>query len=54
MQQGVFIYCYCYCIADPTLQGKICLIQRKRGTAFAEKVTNCVKGEGIAAIIYAR
>jgi hypothetical protein len=36
-----------------TSQGKICLIQCGQ-SAFAEKVTNCVKGGGIAAIIYAR
>ncbi|WIA42908.1 hypothetical protein OEZ86_008822 [Tetradesmus obliquus] len=33
--------------------GKSCLIQRGE-TPFADKVVNCVKGGGIAAIIYAR
>uniref|UniRef100_A0A383VAT4 PA domain-containing protein n=1 Tax=Tetradesmus obliquus TaxID=3088 RepID=A0A383VAT4_TETOB len=34
-------------------KGKICLIQRG-GSTFAEKVLNCIKGEGIAVVIYAR
>jgi hypothetical protein len=50
----VFLFSYCCSIANRALQGKICLIQRSRGTAYAVKVENCVKGKGIAAIIYAR
>lgn len=38
-------------VIDPTMNGKICLIQRGDIT-FAEKVTNCEDSGGVGAVIY--